>query len=145
MTQSISQEESQPSPKADSKPQENGRFRPGVNGQPKGSPVNGVDKRNGHVRQRVPNADDFPVLAGSLTPPSRRSPGPHLPNGPTAAQVLQAPAPMRKDSSKDGSPRVESQLAKVSNELSICAFVRTTYSSMTHFRTISHLWRHLRW
>lgn len=117
MTQSNSQEEIQPSPKGDSKPQENGRFRPGVNGQPKGSPVNGVDKRNGHVRQRVPNADDFPVLAGSVTPPSRRSPGPHLPNGPTAAQVLQAPAPARKDSSKDIVPKAESQSGKVSRNV----------------------------
>jgi hypothetical protein len=56
------------------------------------------------VKQRVPNADEFPVLAGSTTPPSR-SPGlngslPHVNghSGPTAAQVLQAPPPVRRDS-----------------------------------------------
>lgn len=56
------------------------------------------------MKQRVPNADDFPVLAGSTTPPAR-SPGGlvngHTHSGPTAAQVLQAPAPIRKDSGKD--------------------------------------------
>lgn len=48
-----------------------------------------------HQQQRIPNADDFPVLAGSVTPPAR-SPGVGPMNGPTAAQVLQAPAPYRK-------------------------------------------------
>ncbi|OJT02708.1 hypothetical protein TRAPUB_6702 [Trametes pubescens] len=50
--------------------------------------------------QRVPNADEFPVLGGS-SPTSR---GPSVNgsvtsaySGPTAAQVLQAPAPPRKD------------------------------------------------
>ncbi|KAG6832527.1 hypothetical protein H0H92_000156 [Tricholoma furcatifolium] len=59
--------------------------------------------------QRVPNADDFPVLAGSVTPPAKLN---GLPNGinghagPTAAQILSAPAPVRKDaSSKDSSTR----------------------------------------
>ncbi|TFK36906.1 hypothetical protein BDQ12DRAFT_686069 [Crucibulum laeve] len=62
-------------------------------------------------QQRVPNADEFPVLAGSITPPSR-SPGLNgvLPNGnghsgPTAAQVLQAPPPARKDSVRESSTR----------------------------------------
>lgn len=59
-------------------------------------------------QQRVPNADEFPVLAGSTTPPSRGSG--HHPNGighsgPTAAQVLQAPPPARKESSKESSTR----------------------------------------
>jgi hypothetical protein len=75
--------------------------------------VNGVraDKRPLTVKQRVPNADEFPVLAGSTTPPSR-SPGLNgaMLNGighsvPTAAQVLQAPPPVRKDSTKDSSTR----------------------------------------
>lgn len=61
------------------------------------------------TKQRVPNADEFPVLTGSITPPSR-SPGHNgiLPNGngPTAAQVLQAPPPLRKENSKESSPRV---------------------------------------
>lgn len=50
--------------------------------------------------QRVPSADEFPVLAGASTPPLR-SPGASSANGwagPTAAQVLQAPAPFHKDS-----------------------------------------------
>jgi len=71
------------------------------------------------VKQRVPNADEFPVLAGSTTPPAR-SPGSlvngHVHSGPTAAQVLQAPAPIRKDSGKefgtrDGTP--DSEMNKV--------------------------------
>ncbi|KDR85400.1 hypothetical protein GALMADRAFT_357277 [Galerina marginata CBS 339.88] len=62
-------------------------------------------------QQRVPNADEFPVLAGSVTPPNRM-PGTngfmsngHGHNGPTAAQVLQAPARVRKDGSKESSTR----------------------------------------
>ena len=49
--------------------------------------------------QRLPGADEFPVLAGSATPPLR-SPGGGANgwSGLTAAQVLQAPAPGRKDS-----------------------------------------------
>ncbi|KAI0688678.1 hypothetical protein BC835DRAFT_1408020 [Cytidiella melzeri] len=50
--------------------------------------------------QRVPSADDFPVLNGSSTPPLR-SPGASSASGwsgPTAAQVLKAPAPTREES-----------------------------------------------
>ncbi|KAI5121140.1 hypothetical protein M0805_007138 [Coniferiporia weirii] len=62
------------------------------------------EKHNGgprppHSQQRIPNAEDFPVLAGSTTPPAR-SPGAAPLNGPTAAQVLQAPPPVRKDTAK---------------------------------------------
>ncbi|KXN88724.1 hypothetical protein AN958_06591 [Leucoagaricus sp. SymC.cos] len=46
------------------------------------------------AKQRVPSADDFPVLVGTITPPSK---SPLTANGPTAAQVLQAPAPAKKD------------------------------------------------
>lgn len=74
-----------------------------------GARTNGhrVDKRP-VSKQRVPNADDFPVLNGSLTPPSR-SPGSNgsLSNGhsgPTAAQVLSAPPPFRRDSIKESTP-----------------------------------------
>jgi len=73
--------------------------------------VNGVT--NGHSQnkkasvsrhqQRVPNADEFPVLAGSTTPPNRV--GTNGFNGPTAAQVLRAPAPVRNDGSKESSTR----------------------------------------
>ncbi|KAJ6504380.1 hypothetical protein DFH09DRAFT_291497 [Mycena vulgaris] len=65
-----------------------------------------ANKRASIVKQRVPNADEFPVLAGSTTPPAR-SPGVNgsLPNGnghagPTAAQILQAPRPVRSNSSQ---------------------------------------------
>lgn len=77
--------------------------------------INGVNGARGDKRvtakQRVPNADEFPVLAGSTTPPSRSS-GPNglLANGngyygPTAAQVLQAPPPVRRDSARESSTR----------------------------------------
>ncbi|OCH94742.1 hypothetical protein OBBRIDRAFT_77332 [Obba rivulosa] len=61
-----------------------------------------------HKPQRVPNADEFPVLV-STTPPLR-SPGQNSPalavyNGPTAAQVLQAPPPPRKEpQTRGGTP-----------------------------------------
>ncbi|KIL71734.1 hypothetical protein M378DRAFT_183092 [Amanita muscaria Koide BX008] len=66
-----------------------------------GSNVNGshANKKTGLSKQRVPNADDFPVLGGSVTPPARQANS--LPNGaPTAAQVLQAPPPIKKESSQ---------------------------------------------
>ncbi|KAF8641050.1 hypothetical protein AX17_000694 [Amanita inopinata Kibby_2008] len=78
--------------------------RPRFNQTPRnhhGGNVNGTqtNKRSAPVKQRVPNADEFPVLGGSTTPPTRNVNG--LPNGaPTAAQVLQAPAPMKKESSQ---------------------------------------------
>ncbi|KAF8215968.1 hypothetical protein K438DRAFT_1954654 [Mycena galopus ATCC 62051] len=61
------------------------------------------NKRASVVKQRVPNADEFPVLGGATTPP-KRLPGANgvLPNGnghagPTAAQILQAPRPVRSN------------------------------------------------
>lgn len=48
-------------------------------------------------KQRVPNADEFPVLGGSSTPPQVNGHVTHT--GPTAAQILQTPA-IRKDTSK---------------------------------------------
>jgi hypothetical protein len=53
--------------------------------------------------QRVPNADEFPVLAASVTPPKLVNGNGH--SGLTAAQVLQAPPPARKDASKESSTR----------------------------------------
>ncbi|KAH0590955.1 hypothetical protein H2248_001068 [Termitomyces sp. 'cryptogamus'] len=67
-------------------------------------------------QQRVPNADEFPVLAGTNTPPTRNTGLNGLSNGhtgPTAAQVLSAPAPFRKDAaSKDSSTRGSSPDSK---------------------------------
>ena len=63
--------------------------------------VNGL-KKHSVKPQRVPTSDEVP----SLGDPSR-SPGPQLTNGHsglTAAQVLQAPPPGRKDPIKDLSP-----------------------------------------
>lgn len=56
-------------------------------------------------KQRVPNADEFPVLGGS-TNSSRSSVNGSC--GPTAAQVLQAPAPARKETVKDPVTRAAS-------------------------------------
>lgn len=78
----------------------------GVNGQNAR-----LEKRPPVVKQRVPNADEFPVLTGSITPPSRSSgvngtlPNGDSHSGPTAAQVLRAPPPARKDSTKESSTR----------------------------------------
>jgi hypothetical protein len=47
-------------------------------------------------KQRLPGADEFPTLSGSPTSSSRASP-PISTVGLTAAQVLQAPAPARKE------------------------------------------------
>ena len=70
--------------------------------------ANGVprpDRKFGPMKpQRVPNADDFPVLGGSAPISRASSIGTSTPgySGPTAAQVLQAPAP-RKDVQTRGS------------------------------------------
>ncbi|KAF7307133.1 Glycerol-3-phosphate dehydrogenase [NAD(+)] [Mycena indigotica] len=66
----------------------------------------GKPSANGHKRavfplkQRVPNADEFPVLNGTTTPPLRVNG-----NGPTAAQILQAPRPIRTNGSQAATPR----------------------------------------
>lgn len=72
-------------------------------------PMNGHNHGYSHrepqqSRQRVPSADEFPVLSGSTTPPAR-SPAVlnGVSHGPTAAQVLQAPAPAKKATSKASS------------------------------------------
>ncbi|KAL5533964.1 hypothetical protein ACEPAG_424 [Sanghuangporus baumii] len=114
-------------------------------GSPNGSQVNGqgqrgnVPKANGvrhekrgtgsgrnmqqysqHPSQRVPGADEFPVLGGSVTPPSR-SPVSNPINGPTAAEVLKAPPPLStksERSSTDGTntPSGLSETASVSKD-----------------------------
>ncbi|KAK1228681.1 hypothetical protein PQX77_008334 [Marasmius sp. AFHP31] len=79
----------------------------------KNSPNSVAPQMNGKrpfpLKQRLPNADDFPVLAGSTTPPSSKVVNGYFSgqNGPTAAQILQAPAPARSISSnatRTGSP-----------------------------------------
>jgi hypothetical protein len=83
-----------------------------------GPNLNGIHaNKKPFVKQRVPNADDFPVLGGSTTPPARQ------PNGaPTAAQVLQAPPPVKKEASQASTrgpspdlPKVNGTIAKVRN------------------------------
>ena len=55
----------------------------------------------------MPNADEFPVLGGSSTPPQVNGYNTHA--GPTAAQVLQTPA-VRKDALlKSDAPATEGQ------------------------------------
>lgn len=51
-------------------------------------------------QQRIPNPDEFPVLAGTITPPSRPSGVWNGHAGPTAAQILQAPS-LRKEGNKE--------------------------------------------
>jgi hypothetical protein len=96
----------EPSPQT-SRSQSSDGTRPRYPLGPKPNGINGNHVNNNKkppIKQRVPNADEFPVLSGAVTPPAR-SPGTNgsLLNGnghigPTAAQVLQAPAPTRKDS-----------------------------------------------
>lgn len=80
------------------RPQPNGKHQnlSGFNGH-----HNHIKKAQHTRQQRVPSADEFPVLAGSITPPKFVNGNGHI--GLTAAQVLQAPPPMRKDVSKDSS------------------------------------------
>jgi hypothetical protein len=105
----------------------------GVNG-------NRVDKKASVKQQRIPDPNEFPVLAGSTTPPSR-SPGLNgtrtngiVHSGPTAAQVLQAPAPQRKDSTKESSPRGGTpdpvHPVKVGSTLSV--FLKSNFSLQGH-------------
>ncbi|KAK7463903.1 hypothetical protein VKT23_005838 [Stygiomarasmius scandens] len=90
------------------------RYPPGYKNGTSNGPAN---KRSPLVKpqQRVPNADDFPVLPGSTTPPAKTGLNGYFGNGnghagPTAAQILSAPPPFRsKDSvnevqTRTGSP-----------------------------------------
>ncbi|KAJ3760544.1 hypothetical protein EV360DRAFT_81064 [Lentinula raphanica] len=93
------------------------------------------------IQQRVPNADEFPTL-GNLTSPPPKSSG-FLPNGhgPTAAQVLQAPAPRRDSfplvngthttSSESGSVKdSESSVVPQSSTTSIPTKVPITFATI---------------
>ncbi|KAG6333636.1 hypothetical protein ID866_5448 [Astraeus odoratus] len=68
---------------------------------------NRVDKKPVVKQQRVPNADEFPVLGGSVSSRNLVNGGPTVngTTGPTAAQVLQAPPPVRKDTAKESTTR----------------------------------------
>ncbi|KAG8960799.1 hypothetical protein FRC03_006122 [Tulasnella sp. 419] len=124
------------------KNQKNDSSAPGVNGQANGhvnGHTNGYHKtsprseQNGHLpnhrangkfngrngvspnasKQRIPNADDFPSLSGSTTPPTPLN-GVNGINGPTAAQVLKGGAP--KDVVKAATEKLEESMARVSLE-----------------------------
>ncbi|THV07619.1 hypothetical protein K435DRAFT_815404 [Dendrothele bispora CBS 962.96] len=78
------------------------RYPPGYKNGASNGPAN--NKRPAFVKpqqqQRLPNAEDFPGLPGSTTPPAKAGLNGYFANGnsavgPTAAQVLQAPAPYR--------------------------------------------------
>lgn len=86
------------------------RFQQGFKGNGNNQAVNGTREKRAAAaatRQRVPNPDEFPVLAGSTTPPMRSPPSLNgsISGAPTAAQVLLAPAPGRKEGEKDPSVR----------------------------------------
>lgn len=68
---------------------------------------NKADRKPIAKQQRVPNADEFPVLGGLTSSKNLINGGPAVNGsvGPTAAQVLQAPAPTRKDLSKESTTR----------------------------------------
>jgi len=77
------------------------------------------------AKQRVPNADEFPVLGGS-TSSSRSSVNGSY--GPTAAQVLQAPAPVRKDITKDPAIRAASPEQHPIKNQAVCVIGRSFYA-----------------
>ena len=59
-----------------------------------------LHKKVASKQQRIPNPDEFPVLAGTITPPSRPSGVWNGQAGSTAAQILQAPS-VRKEGNKE--------------------------------------------
>ena len=83
----------------------------GVNGvhsrPPKSAPV--------PPKQRVPNADEFPVLGGSSTPPQANGHTSH--NGPTAAQVLQAPAVRKEIQKSDAAVEGQEQFRPTASQV----------------------------
>lgn len=103
--------------------------------------VNGVkshDKRLGFKAQRVPRADEFPALAGSSTPRNRSPGSTGSVNGsaPTAAQILQRPAPQRGDSAaqtREPSPEPAIQPTKpVVPEIKPAEPILSVASSLVH-------------
>jgi hypothetical protein len=83
-----------------------GRFSGPDNVRHQQTMPNGVkssEKKSPLKTQRVPQADEFPALAGTSTPRARSpgSTGSVNGSGPTAAQVLQRAAPQRGDSYRE--------------------------------------------
>ena len=66
-------------------------------------------------KQRVPNADEFPVLGGSSTPPQVNGHTGH--NGPTAAQILQAPAVRKEVLKSDVVAEVQEQFRSTPSQV----------------------------
>lgn len=77
-------------------------------------------------QQRIPNPDEFPVLAGTITPPSRPSGlngvwvngNGHA--GPTAAQILQAPPTVRKEVKKEPNTQDSTADSTPNPSLKVC-------------------------
>lgn len=65
-----------------------------------GGNINNSHKKVAPKQLRIPNPDEFPVLAGTITPPSRPSGVWNGQAGSTAAQILQAPL-ARKEGNKE--------------------------------------------
>jgi hypothetical protein len=72
------------------------RYSQGGKNQHGGS-INNSHKKVAPKQLRIPNPDEFPVLAGTITPPSRPSGVWNGQAGSTAAQILQAPSARNKE------------------------------------------------
>lgn len=87
-------------------------------------------------KQRVPNADEFPVLGGSSTPPQVNGHTGH--NGPTAAQILQAPAVRKEVLKSDVVAEVQEQFRPTTSQVRFafaCRSNPTKASSMQVIKT----------
>ena len=105
--------------------------------QPQMNGVKNYDKRPGFKPQRVPQADEFPALAGSSTPRNRSPGSTGSVNGsaPTAAQVLSRPPPQRGDSgaqTREPSPEPAAQLAKPVHEEKPAGPILSVPSNIVH-------------
>lgn len=85
--------------------------------------------------QRLPSADEFPVLAGSSTPPLR-SPGTSSASGwsggLTAAQILQAPAPKRD--SQPGTRGASPTNGRPAQPVKVCSVIRQSPRMLTFYQ-----------
>ena len=74
-------------------------------------------------QQRIPNPDEFPVLAGTITPPSRScgvwvNGNGHV--GLTAAQILQTPLTLRKEGNKESNMQDTTTGPTPNRSLKVC-------------------------